>query len=553
MQALRKAFQSIGGPWLLDRLQSVLIGLPLVLILTLVFAVDYTWDQYILTFLRNILTFCYVLLASELARRSIFSRIREQPANPLLVLSFGALLGVTVYLLAAAVGIFLGVPIDPVGVGLVLLWALIGALAIALGSLLERLRRWSRVRRRMHLERQADGVDREQITAQLALVFSDLSANVSRKFQELRLNRSISSRESLERVIADCIKPLSRSLTSSLRPSARYFVIRGTAAEALALRPFQVPVAVAFVYGAGFLLVNILVGDGDRALEPALIGFLLLSITLGLAQRLWSKYGQGKGLLSIMAAASFMSLLLTPINQFYLLSQLEPARLLAGWLLNFAVLVTMLIVSATLTYRPAQPASDHQKILDVNYGGPLQQAFYALIYRRLSQKLHGAVQSDVLALQLSMDDSLLSASKELERTVLEIIETAKQEFLAETEEPLSARLEALAKMWSFVAKIEISNSCEGLTALQENVCFMVIQEAVTNAVRHGSADVIEVHLSNDEPGCFQLHVIDNGTGPIGKGSRSGAGLKVLSALTEDEYSLAFNKNGGAKLSASIYS
>jgi len=107
-------------------------------------------------------------------------------------------------------------------------------------------------------------------------------------------------------------------------------------------------------------------------------------------------------------------------------------------------------------------------------------------------------------------------------------------------------------MWSFVAKIEISNSCENLSALQENVCFMVIQEAVTNSVRHGSADLIEVHLSSDEPGCFQLYVIDNGTGPIGKGSKPGAGLKVLSALTEDEYSLGFNKNGGAMLSATIY-
>jgi two-component sensor histidine kinase len=146
----------------------------------------------------------------------------------------------------------------------------------------------------------------------------------------------------------------------------------------------------------------------------------------------------------------------------------------------------------------------------------------------------------------------LSGSKELERNVLEIIEKAKQDFLSETEKPLSERLEELAKMWSFVAKIEISNSCENLSALQENVCFMVIQEAVTNSVRHGSADLIEVHLSSDEPGCFQLHVIDNGTGPIGKGSKPGAGLKVLSALTEDEYSLGFNKNGGARLSATIY-
>ena len=552
MRFLKETFESIGGPWLLDRLQSVLVGIPIVVILSVMFAGDYTWDQYILTFLRNILIFGYVLIVSELARRTIFSRIKQQPANPLLVLSFGALLGATVYLLTEATGLLLSVPVEPVGVGSILISALIGSFVVALGSLLEKLRRWSRIRRRLNLERQADAVDKEQIAAQLSMVFSDLSADVSRKFNELRMNRAITSKESLERVITECIKPLSRSLTSLTRPTARYFVIRGTTSEALALRPFQAPTAVAFVFSAGFLLVNALLGNGNLALEPALIGFLIVSVVLNFSERLWPKFGRGKGLLAIVTVASALAAIVTPINQYYLLSSFEPVRLLAGWLLNLTVIATILVISATVAYRPKSTNSEYAQILDANAGGALRQAFNALIYRRLSQKLHGAVQSDVLALQLSIDDSLLSASKELERNVLEIIEKARQDFLSETEKPLGERLEELAEMWSFVAKIEISNSCENLSALQENVCFMVIQEAVTNSVRHGSADLIEVHLSSDEPGCFQLYVIDNGTGPIGKGSKPGAGLKVLSALTEDEYSLGFNINGGARLSATIY-
>lgn len=552
MRFLKETFESIGGPWLLDRLQAVLVGIPIVVILSVAFAGDYTWDQYILTFLRNILIFGYVLIFSELARRTIFSRIKQQPANPILVLSFGALLGATVYLLTAATGLLLGVPVEPVAVGLILISALIGSFVVALGSLLEKLRRWSRIRRRLNLEWQADVVDKEQIVAQLSMVFSDLSADVSRKFNELRMNRAITSKESLERVITECIKPLSRSLTSLTRPTARYFVIRGTTSEALALRPFQAPTAVALVFSAGFLLVNALLGSGNLALEPALIGFLIVSVVLNFSERLWPKFGRGKGLLAIVTVASALAAIVTPINQYYLLSSFEPVRLLAGWLLNLTEIATILVISATVAYRPKSTNSEYAQILDANAGGTLRQAFNALIYRRLSQKLHGAVQSDVLALQLSIDDSLLSASKELERNVLEIIEKARQDFLSETEKPLSERLEELAEMWSFVAKIEISNSRENLSALQENVCFLVIQEAVTNSVRHGSADLIEVHLSSDEPGCFQLHVIDNGTGPIGKGSKPGAGLKILSALTEDEYSLGFNKNGGARLSATIY-
>ena len=185
MRFLKETFESIGGPWLLDRLQSVLVGIPIVVILSVAFAGDYTWYQYILTFLRNILIFGYVLIFSELARRTIFSRIKQQPANPILVLSFGALLGATVYLLTEATGLLLGVPVEPVGVGSILISALIGSFVVALGSLLEKLRRWSRIRRRLNLERQADVVDKEQIAAQLSMVFSDLSADVSKKFNVL--------------------------------------------------------------------------------------------------------------------------------------------------------------------------------------------------------------------------------------------------------------------------------------------------------------------------------------------------------------------------------
>ena len=82
---------------------------------------------------------------------------------------------------------------------------------------------------------------------------------------------------------------------------------------------------------------------------------------------------------------------------------------------------------------------------------------------------------------------------------------------------------------------------------------MLIQEAVTNSVRHGSARKVEVKLSSEKPGVFNLSVVDNGTGPLAKSSKLGSGLSVLRALTEDEFSLSFNEGGGAKLTATIYS
>ncbi|EIC91203.1 histidine kinase [Candidatus Aquiluna sp. IMCC13023] len=553
MQALKNTFRAIGGPWLLDRLQSVLVGIPVVLIVSLAWSGAATWDQYLVTLLSNILIFGLVLLTSELARRTIFASIRERPANPFLVLAFGAGLGAVVYLLEWFLESSLADLAALPSLGRLAVFTAAGAILIPAASLLERLRRRSRVRRRINLERVTAPIDQAKLSANLALVFDDLSANVSAKFRQLRRDVGLTSRDSLERVIMDCIKPLSKSLAHLSGPTARYFLIRGTTAEALALRPFGTPIPAAFVYAAGFWLVNVVFGRGGSAVIPALSSFFLLTITIFFAQLAWSKFALGRGLLAILVFASIMSIPITSVNQFYLSGSIQLEGVVAGLLLNFVVVSSLLVTAALISFRPELQVGEYKNVLQNGKNGSLNQAFSAMIYRRLSQKLHGAVQSDVLALQLSIDAAQTIDSVELEDEVITIIEKARDEFLADAERPLSNRVTALIDQWAFLAEVVVTNSCQDLSPLQESICFMLIQEAVTNSVRHGSATSIEVKLSSEKSGVFNLSVVDNGTGPLAKSSKLGSGLSVLRALTEDEFSLSFNEGGGAKLTATIYS
>jgi hypothetical protein len=553
MQALKNTFFAIGGPWLLDRLQSVLVGIPTVLIVSLGLSGASHWDQYAIILLRNILLFGLVLLTTELARRTIFASIRERPANPFLVLAFGAGLGASVYLLKWFLEGWLADPSTLPSLGWLAIFIAAGTILVPAASLLERLRRRSRVKRRINLERTAAPIDQAQLSAQLALVFDGLSANVSAKFRQLSLDRGLTSRESLERVIMDCIKPLSKSLAYLSSPAARYFVIRGTTSEALALRPFGMSIPVAFVYASSVWLTNVAFDRGDVALTPALINFVLLSMAIYLAQLAWSRNARGNGVSAIVFFASIMSIPITSVNQSYLSDPVQLESYLAGLLLNTVVVATTLGVASLTSFRPKLEAWRYSDIVMQGKGGSLNQAFRALIYRRLSQKLHGAVQSDVLALQLSIDAAQTINSVELEDRVLTIIAKARFEFLSDTELPLSNRLKSLTDQWAFVAEVVVTNSCRDLSPLQENVCFMLIQEAVTNSVRHGSARKVEVRLSQEDPGVFKLSVVDNGTGPLAKSSKLGSGLSVLKLLTEDEFSLTFSEGGGARLTATIYS
>ena len=219
----------------------------------------------------------------------------------------------------------------------------------------------------------------------------------------------------------DCIKPLSKSLAHLGGPTARYFLIRGTTAEALALRPFGTPIPAAFVYAAVFWLVNVVFGRGGSAVIPALSSFFLLTITIFFAQLAWSKFARGRGLLAILVFASIMSIPITSVNQFYLSGSIQLEGFVAGLLLNFVVVSSVLVTAALISFRPELQVGEYKNILQNGKNGSLNQAFSAMIYRRLSQKLHGAVQSDVLALQLSIDAAQTIDSVELEDEVLTII------------------------------------------------------------------------------------------------------------------------------------
>ena len=141
MQALKNTFSAIGGPWLLDRLQSVLIGIPVVLIVSLAWSGAATWDQYLVTLLSNILIFGLVLLTSELARRTIFASIRERPANPFLVLAFGAGLGAVVYLLEWFLESSLADLAALPSLGRLVVFTVAGAILVPAASLLERAKK----------------------------------------------------------------------------------------------------------------------------------------------------------------------------------------------------------------------------------------------------------------------------------------------------------------------------------------------------------------------------------------------------------------------------
>ena len=99
----------------------------------------------------------------------------------------------------------------------------------------------------------------------------------------------------------------------------------------------------------------------------------------------------------------------------------------------------------------------------------------------------------------------------------------------------------------------MASALPDMSPLRGAVLFMVIQEAVTNSIRHGLSRTVSVDLRpGDSPRRVSLEILDDGTGPLGRRGKRGVGLSFLAALSEGSWSLKVREGGGARLAASLW-
>ena len=87
-------------------------------------------------------------------------------------------------------------------------------------------------------------------------------------------------------------------------------------------------------------------------------------------------------------------------------------------------------------------------------------------------------------------------SIDLEEKIQRIISEAKQEFLEQQVVSLSEKMDKLKEEWSPVITINFTNKVVDLSPVQQSVLFMVLQECVTNSVRHGLATIVDIDLED---------------------------------------------------------
>lgn len=561
MTERHRSLADIGGPTLLVSHQFLVLGIPIVVASSLAVGSDLTLQAFAARLLSEALLLLLAWLISEAAKSTIFRNRETRPINPIVVLAFGAFLGIVILVSGSWLDRWLGVSFIPVSLGTGLLAAALGAAVIALASLLEMSRLDFRMRRRRTLEHADASFGEQQLRDSISAVFDKLADEAV-----AHVGESHGSREALE-VVDNSVSGFIRRFANEGRARGRlletYFVLRGVTRDAVVLRPFNNPLVVAVVYSVGILVTNQFY-DAERAsaaLLAAALDLIAVTSSLLVANRLWT-WKRAPSSAAALARAGVVVILLalitTFINQSLFWGILTPVVFLAGILVNLATIVLILVVTAIATNSRSEatkaPRDGDLHDFDIPMGGSMGRALEEVIRRRLATHLHSAVQNQVLAMRMGYPADSSFDQAALEEQVREIIERAKQDFLEQQASPLADRVASLQQTWAPRLTIDFLTKIPSLTPVQENVFFLVIQECVTNSVRHGLATHVDITIERwppDDPNSFQLTVTDNGSGPVDKPNAQGLGTRFLKELSDGHVKLAFDSEGGAKLEALI--
>lgn len=143
--------------------------------------------------------------------------------------------------------------------------------------------------------------------------------------------------------------------------------------------------------------------------------------------------------------------------------------------------------------------------------------------RELATRLHGTVQSRLLAAQAVARDGVLA--EEAVRGLVSLGERSSVRALGE-------RMRDLVRPWASLLAVSVDVD-EGLDPGFDDAIVRIVEDALTNAFRHGQAMRVEVAVVADERGCV-VSVVDDGVG-VPADARPGMGSAVLDSLASEAW------------------
>jgi two-component sensor histidine kinase len=168
--------------------------------------------------------------------------------------------------------------------------------------------------------------------------------------------------------------------------------------------------------------------------------------------------------------------------------------------------------------------------------------------RDFANYLHGQVQNKLLSVALGLERG--EATKdELERAlamVEDILISLDSNFQAMNSGDIQDEITKINSQWFGFLSISwnIDDSVNALESRERVLLIQVIDEAISNAVRHGLAKQVRVSAVSNSTGLV-LEIVDDGIGP--RSGKAGLGSTFFKSVSKGNWSLLQEPNGGSRL------
>ena len=179
----------------------------------------------------------------------------------------------------------------------------------------------------------------------------------------------------------------------------------------------------------------------------------------------------------------------------------------------------------------------------------------AEVAREMSSVLHGAVQTRLVACAMMIDNSSKSGDEtSLNLAMLEALSILQAPLpISESEITLGAEVSRKLALWRGLCafELQIDPRLVDATNTEPREVGRIIEEGISNSIRHGGASKIAVSVMSGADGSVVIQIDDNGSG-VSKTSqnRPGIGSAMFASATGGSWSLS-SLEQGARLIAPI--
>lgn len=491
---------------------------------------------------------CWLML---LATRKFFFKQRHiEPARVYQVMLFGGLLGAAKYFSTVIVLSLMGHEISGAPD---LIWSLnsiaFGA-AIAPAFAAAEFKRRELIRERDLLisERVLRGLGR-QSEASLGPIVADLKAILRERNKPEVEYSSQHYAAKISDLIENRVRPLSHKLWAKEQKKIDSYEIGSMLRAALRGRPFStllVPV-ISFIGG---LATGFAAGDFAEALARYSMNIAIAFVFFSVGNILVKSFRR------FAQPLFWLILFATPV------AVVQANALLFGGQIygsqsNALGLTATLIFMLSITYSVGSSVLSNRKQISLELSNSdllrqesdVIQAAQRISDRDLANYLHSTVQNRLLSSAMRIGKSKHGSAEEIEATAeLESftasIESAWRESVMKTS---SEVIGEIIERWKGFVEISVKGGIANSDVSPELMGYLV-EEAVSNAVRHGRAKRLTIEISDDQThSCIKF--TDDGYGP--KAGKSKLGTSLFESATAGDWSLAPASSGGSVLTLNI--